>query len=293
MNKKILVVPAMILMIICACSKNPTGPDYQKEICVYGFLWTDQPLSKEHALSITWTRPIAEYYDVKEAAIKNGRMTITENNSGRIYPLISDDARPGFYYNDSLLVQAQTTYTLTVQAEGHSSTATTTTPSRITLETELNRDAVNTVLPKNIGYEKPIYVKGAGPNQMILVDISCQEEYQAAEYITAFGPNKHPEDQEEYDGGRDRGPKRIQAYMTYNDLLSDEYPGQHVIYWYGSMFVFYGRHSMQVIAIDDNYHSYLYKENPTLNSGVTGGIGVFGSVSGELFKLQVVKSASE
>jgi hypothetical protein len=293
MNKAIMVIAVAALLVICACSKNPTEPDYQKEIAVYGFLWTDQPLAKQHAVSITWTRPIASYYDPSEAAVKNAQITLTDNNSGRIYPLYQDEARPGFYYNDSLFIHPQTVYSLLVQAEGRTVMAETTTPGRITLATELSRTSVNTVTPKNLGYEKPVQVNGGSPNQMMLVDISCQETYENAEYINSFGPNKYPEDQEEYDGGRDGGPKRIQALLKYDDLISDEYAGQHTIYWYGSMLVFYGSHNMQILAIDGNYHSYLYKENPTLSSGVKGGIGVFGSVSGELFRLQVVKELTQ
>jgi hypothetical protein len=290
MKKRIVRAAVAMLMVISACSKNPAAPEYQKEVSVYGYLWVGQPLSKEHALSITWTRPIDQYYDSGEAAVKNAHITITERGSGRVYPLMADLARPGFFYNDSVLIKSRTRYTLQVQADGRLVTAETTTPDQIDVATALSRESVNTVLPKNLGYEKPVHIECPTPEQMMLVDISCQEAFQDAEYINTFGPHKYPDDQEEYDGGRNGQPKRIQVLVKYSDLVTDEYPDQHVIYWYASMLVFYGRHNMQIMAIDENYHGYLYKENPSLNGGVRGGIGVFGSVSGELFKLQVVKS---
>jgi len=53
------------------------------------------------------------------------------------------------------------------------------------------------------------------------------------------------------------------------------------------MIVFRRSNTMQVLAIDDNYHNFLYTEHPEFNGGINGGIGVFGSVCGESFELIV------
>lgn len=293
MNKIFIYAAMVAVLMICACSDNPTAPKYQKEIAVFGFLWAEQPLSRERAIAITWTQPITDFFDANQAAVDNAQVTITDQKSGRVYELGNDADRPGFYYNDSLFVEHETTYALAIRTAACKVTAETTTPGKITLDTPLSRTTVNQVTPENLGYEKPIVVDCPSPDQVILVDLTCQEAYQNAEYINDFGPNKYPEDQEEYDGGQNRPPRHIQITVKYADLAADEFAGQHVVYWYGAMLTFYGAHTLQILAIDANYHNYLYKENPVLNGGVRGGIGVFGSVSGEAFRLEVVKSAAE
>ena len=69
----------------------------------------------------------------------------------------------------------------------------------------------------------------------------------------------------------------------------DEKTGRWILDWYSSMIWFYGSFTIQVIALDDNYHHYVYANNKELTSGVTGGIGVFGSLTGESYKLEILR----
>ena len=144
----------------------------------------------------------------------------------------------------------------------------------------------------NIGYEKPIFVNCNREEQIILVSMFCNESFSNAEYIKPFTDNStHPRSQEEYDGGRNAEPRHIQAFMKYQDLVAPLYANQHVIYWYGAMLVFYGSNTLQVLAIDDNYHHYSPMENPELNGCIVGGIGLFGAVCGEEYIIQVMKNS--
>lgn len=293
MNKGLLFLWAALLAALCACGDNPAGPAYQKEIAVYGFLWTERPLSRERAIAVTWTRPIDAYFDETSAALHDAEVTLTDRTGGRTYTLASDADRPGFFYNDSLIVRPRTAYRLMIECEGRVVTAETVTPGPVFLETDLDREAFNIVAPENLGYAKPVRITCDSPEQMILVDLTCQEDFPNAEYIRDLSPNKTPEDQEEYDGGRNGQPRHTQMTVKYADLVSAEFGGEHVIFWYGFMLNFYGRHTFQVLAIDDNYNRYLSLENPALSAGVTGGIGVLGSVSGEDYRLDVVKAVAE
>lgn len=282
-----------VLAVFCACGDNPAGPGYRREIAVFGFLWTERPLSAERAIAVTWTRPIDAYFDETAAAAGDAEVTLTDRNGGRIYTLADDPDRPGFYYNDSLIVRPRTAYSLTVQCEGRVVTAETVTPGLIGLDTPLSPEEINTVAPGNLGYTKPVRIECDSPDQIILVDLTCMEDFRNAEYIRDLSPNRFPEDQEEYDGGRNGQPRHTQLAVKYADLVSAEFGGEHVIFWYGFMLNFYGRHTLQILAIDDNYNRYLSLENPALSAGVTGGIGVLGSVSGEDYSLQAVKSIQE
>ncbi len=299
MNKR-LILPLRALLtglsalaVFCACGDNPAGPAYEKEIAVYGFLWTGQPLSRERAVAVTWTRPIDVRFDETSAAAGGAEVTLTDGADGRTYALADDASRPGFFYNDSLIVRPRTAYRLTVRCEGRLVTAETVTPGPVLLETALDREAVNIVEPENLGYARPVRVACDSPDQMILVDLTCLEDFGNAEYIRGFRAGKTPEDREEYDGGRNGQPRHSQLAVKYADLVSEEFGGEHVVFWYGFMLNFYGRHTFQVLAIDDNFNRYLSLENPALSAGVTGGIGVLGSVSGEDYSLDVVKTVAE
>lgn len=282
----------LLLMILssAACDKNPSAPVYQKEITVFGYLRGNENLSENNAILIAYTQPLTGFYKLDQAVIRGATVNITENGTGQIYALHDSPEKPGFYFNNQLFVKPKETYGLKIEYEGRTVTAATTVPPVLQITTQLSKDSVNYVHPTNLSRQKPIFLNCEKENQIILVDLFCNETFDHAEYISTFRKDHHyPENQEEYDGGTNSQPRHIQGIAQYKELVSPEYPGQHVIYWYSSMLVFYGSNTMQVIAIDDNYHHFLYKEHPEFESGVTGGIGVFGSVIGATFKLQVLK----
>ncbi len=135
----------------------------------------------------------------------------------------------------------------------------------------------------------PVFLDGENPDQIVMVDMYCNESWQNAEYINAFFGEDKPADRQSYDGGADREPRHIRGLARMRELASDNFPGRLVIDWYSSMIVFYGSNTMQILAIDDNYHNFIYREHPELSGGIEGGIGVFGSVCGETYRLQVLK----
>jgi len=289
----ILILFSIALISSLSCEKNPAKPGYQKDLSVFGYLWGNETLTVEHAILISYTQPIYDYYDLNSAAVKNAIVTLTNVSSSETFPLMEVVEKPGFFYNDSLVIMPETSYRLRVEVDRTVVTATTTVPPELKMTTELKTDGVNDVYRTNLGYEKPVTLESENPNQIILVDMFCNESYENAEYIYPFhDDHKFPEDQEEYDQGKNAQPRHIQALVPYKDLVSSEFPG-HVVYWYSSMIVFFGSNTMQILAIDDNYHYYLHKEHPELNGGINGGIGVFGSVCGESFDLNVMKDSGE
>ncbi|MFZ5517748.1 MAG: hypothetical protein ACOY90_13970 [Candidatus Zhuqueibacterota bacterium] len=286
-----LLLIGYVLIGSMSCEKNPAKPGYQKEVSVFGFLWGNTALTPEHAILITHSQPIDDYYDVNEAAISNTLVTVTDENSGRTYFLKEVAGKPGFYYNDSLFVTPKTTYLLRVFLDDREVTAYTTVPPELKMTTALKIDEVNYVYRDNLGFEKPVTLETENANQIIKVEMFCNETYDKAEYIYPFtNDHKFPEDQDEYDQGANAEPRHIQTLVNYRDLISSQFPG-HVVYWYSSMIVFYGSNTMQILAIDDNYHNYFHMEHPELNGGINGGIGVFGSVCGQKFDLFVMKDS--
>jgi hypothetical protein len=284
------VVAILLAFVLCfACSKNPAAPDYQKEVSVFGYLWGNQALSEKYAVSISYSQSITSFYDFQKAAISGAEVTIIEAGTENVYELTESSTQKGNYYNEQLLVKPKTTYRLSIKTDGKTITATTRVPDDLKITTELKMDSANEVHQTNLGFDKPVYLESDSLEQIILVDVFCNEQYEKAEYLYPFhDDHKFPDDQNEYDGGISGEPRHIQALVPYKELVSEKFDGQNVVYWYASMIVFKGSNTMQVLAIDDNYHNFIMSEHPVYSSGIVGGIGVFGSVVGEKYELMVV-----
>ncbi|NQT26194.1 DUF4249 family protein [candidate division KSB1 bacterium] len=278
------------LLIMTGCDESPAKPEFDPDISIFGFLWGGEPLSADHAILITHTQPPDAYYNLNKAAIRNAEITLTDIAAGTSYTLSSDEDNPAYYYNADVIIQPNTSYELSVTTEEETATATTTVPHSMTLESELDEENVNDETHVDLGYEKPIYIDCPVDVQLIMVDMYCNESWENAEYIYPFHDNhKYPDEQSEYDGGANGEPRHIMALVPYNLLKAPDFENRHTIFWYASMIVFYGSNTMQVMAIDDNYHNFLMDEHPVLSGGVENGIGCFGSVCGENYELNILK----
>lgn len=280
----------LISVILWSCDQYPSSPLYQREIVVFGFLWGNKPMTADRAIMISYTQPIDQEYDADRAAIRNAHVSITEISSGKSYVLREGD-RPGYYFNESLIAIPRKAYRLKVEVDDRVVTAETTVPFDLDIQTDLKRGGIDSVYHEGLSVEKPIFVRCESERQIIIIDVYCLEPWQNAEYINPFWGKSKPSNAAEY-GGQDGNsePRHILASAKYRDLYSPNFPGLYVIDWYGSMIGFYGSYILQVLAIDENYYQFLNrKEYPELQSGVEGGVGVFGSVCGETFRLYIKK----
>jgi len=289
-NYKYIGIVFILMAIFLGCENTPNEPTYQKEIAIFGYLWGNKNLNADHAIMLAYTQPITDYYKWEKAAIHNANVTLTDLNSGKTYELYTTPERPGYYFNDSLLIKAQTPYQLRAEVAGKVVTATTTVPPVLKTTSKLRTDTTNYEYYDNISFEKPVFLECEAPDQIILVDMYCNESYQTAEYITEFYGHKKPENEDEYEEGSNGEPRHILGFGKYETFTSDNFPGQFVVDWYSSMIVFYGAYTLQILAIDDNYSDFITtQEYREYKSGIKGGIGVFGSMTGETYKLMVLK----
>lgn len=287
--KYLILFTAGVCSFWMGCSKNPSQPEYQKEIMVFGYLQGNAPLDPSHAISIKYSQPLNAVYDNDHAAIRNAAVTLTNASTGSTWTLLDTDSLPGFYFNEELIIQPGTTYSLIIETEDETVTASTTVPPAISLTSDLRIDSVNDEIQKDLGYRKPIFVDcDECPDDLtILVDMFCDEPFDNAKYINPFFNQEKPMSQEEYDGGINGEPRHIQAMVAFQDLYSEEY-GRHTIFWYASMIVYYGRQTMQVLAIDNNYKNYMFDEHPVYSGGIQGGLGVFASMCGQTYRLNII-----
>ncbi|MFZ0392181.1 MAG: hypothetical protein WAN36_17090, partial [Calditrichia bacterium] len=231
------------LLLLLSCQGDTTSPEFEQTLTVFGYLWGNRPLDAAHAVLIARTRPIFDYYNLEEAAVRNALVVITEESSGRKFKLQDTAGRPGFYFNDSLIIKPKETYRLQVEAAGITITAQTTVPPVLQLTTELRADTVNAFFNKTISRTKPVFMDCEDIDQIILVDMYCNETWENAEYITPFFGQDKPQNREEYDGGRDGEPRHIRGMARLREMVSDNFPGRYVVDWYSSMLVFYGSYT--------------------------------------------------
>ena len=286
----IIVWIVLIGLHMIGCDNNPEKPVYQKEVTVFGYLWGNQPLDQSRAIAVHYSQPLDQVFSIESAAVRNARVTLTDSVSGESWVLKDTDI-PGKYYDESLVIKPMTTYLLQIETDNKIITASTTVPAVPTLTTDLKIDEINQEYQKNLGYEKPIRVNCAQcpDDLMMLVDMFCNEPYENARYINPFFGQEKSSNQEEYDGGINGEPRHIQAFVSYQDLIAPEFDHEHVIYWYASMIVFYGQYTMQVMTIDANYLNFKFDEHPMVSGGIQGGIGLFASMCGQTYTLNLLE----
>lgn len=290
MMKRLLWIFWMIptLFFHLSCDDN-TKPPFQQELMVFGYLWGNEPLSREHAIFVTYSRPLFEEYDLDSAAISGAWVQITEESSGNSWMLVEDSTRKGFYFNNDLLVRPGEQYHLEVRADGKVVRASTRVPSDLTIRTALDSVSFPEVAPDQIAGQFPIYLRTEDRDQLIMVDVYCLEPWFMAEYISPFGSRKTPGSPEEYDGGNDGPPRHIFAVAPIREFDYTEEDSMAILDWYSSMIIFYGGYRIMVAAIDENYNRYLSSEYPVYNGGIQGGLGVFASMVGKRYRMRVIR----
>lgn len=287
---KCLILIVLLVILISGCEKNITAPDFQNEMTVFGFLWGERYLTEDQAIMIGYTKPIREYYEWEEAAIKDADVTLFDMTTGDTTTLVMSDNKLGYYYNESLLIQPRHTYKLTIVVDGKTVTSTTTVPPVLQINTNLKTDNVNVDTYEGLGVRYPIFVNCEDEDQVLLIDMFCNEDWEDARYVTKIFGQEKPNDEDDYSGGGNGEPRHIMGYGPLKGMEYNEANASYIIDWYSSMLVFWGSYTMMCIAPDDNYNTYYTTpEYPEFKCGVEGGIGVFGSFTGEKYEFYIQK----
>lgn len=271
--------------VLSGCGKgDTTGPEWEKEIVVFGYLYVNETVNEGNALFLSRTMPVDEYYDIDEAVVTGALVTLRKEGAGKPDTLAM--VRPGYYANPAVAVEPVATYHLRVEIEGEDPiTASTTTPWPFEVFAE-PKALPDSMVHSAIADSFPIHLDCESEDQIFLVDAYCLEEWENAFYIEAFGPDEQPQDYDEY-GGDDGEPRHIAPYFRVKGLEREN--GHYRLGWYGDLMVFYGDYDIQVMSIDDNYYNYLYRDHPELNGGIAGGIGVFGSACRATWRVRAVE----
>jgi hypothetical protein len=272
------------LLAIAGCSGDTTSPTTRDEVVIFGHLYVGEQLDESNAVLITRTRPVGEYYDPEEAVVRGARVTL--EREGSLTPDTLRMVRDGYYANPDISIDPLTTYHLRVEIDGEGPiTATTTTPHPFTMTSE-PREIPGIMRHEDIPDSFALKLTCEDPEQILLLDVYCLEDWEDARYINPFGDHDRPDDYDEY--GRDNGePRHIYAFFRIEDV--DREVDHYRISFYSTMMVFYGRYQVQLMSIDENHYNYLWREHPEESGGIQGGIGVFGSACRERYDVEVVE----
>jgi hypothetical protein len=276
-----------ILAGLSGCSGDTTGPKTKEKIAVYGNLYVGESVGGEAGVLVTRVKPILQHYDINEAGVTDAVVTLRREGSTRIDTLSRESGDwPGYYKNRGVRIEARATYHLQVEVPGQNViTATTTTPDTLVFYSE-PRVSPGTMRHAVIPDSFPIVIGCRNPDQILLVDVYCEEDWSTARYLEPFGGQKTPNDYQEY-GGDDGQPRHIFGYMRYQDL--EKRGSVSLVNFYDAMMVFWGRYTVTVASIDENAYNYLYRDHPEENGGIVGGIGLFGSAHRRAYEVEIVE----
>lgn len=273
----------LLPLLLSGCGGAPTKPEYVEQIAVSAYLYVGETVSRANVILLTRTRPVDEYYDADEAAIRDAIVTLRADDTA-----LEDTLRmvaPGCYANAAVVIRPLTTYHLKAQVGGTTITASTTTPIAFNV---LHAPLVmpDVMRQSAIADSFPLVVSCGDPEQVFLVDVYCLEDWQNARSVLTFGVGNSPSNYAEY-GGDNGEPRHISTYFRLKDLGADE--AGYRISFYGDMMAFYGEYLVGVFSIDQNYYNYLYRDHPELSGGIIGGIGVFGSACRRQYHVKTVE----
>ena len=206
---------------------------------------------------------------------------------------------------DEHLIQPQHTYRIEVTIPGREQkiTAETTVPFKAEIEPDLYnygngyslyQVTMNDLLFSEIDQKYPLALNTGSFSGAcnFMAEMYCLEDFsQDLEFTTPVFGFEHPDAtmEDEYNAGGE-SIRRIRFMGPYTSSPHEGLSGNHlVVKDYRQAFVFYGRYSVSLFIVDNNYYRYTFMPEGYFYGGVQGGLGFFGSASGGNMYARIVK----
>ena len=253
----LLFAALLIAIAINGCSEPSYPSEYSNQVVVQGYLMAYQPID---SIVVRRTGRIDEYITSAGLAIKGATVIVSGN--GIADTLKEMAGFPGYYTSVRTprnIIQAKATYSLYVRVpDGRTVTAQTTVPDTFHI---IDKDR----FPRVIHYRNGLYS----------IDWTSSNTY--SDYITSVTSvdlsvqNPIPSNF----GDNETKPNRTSYGFNYIEKTHAEIP------WF--TFNYYGETALSVIAVDENYYSFIRQlegggtDIKEIKYNVNGGLGVFGS----------------
>ncbi|MCF7918330.1 MAG: DUF4249 domain-containing protein [Candidatus Cloacimonetes bacterium] len=313
--KKIIILTAIILLL-SGCEL--TAPQrYEKEsLVVSGYLIAGKTVSIQHPIFVGRTIS-ADGGTMDDILITNAEVKLMKLDINHVaqdtfalsFAIDIDNLLFG-YQSEEVTIEPATTYRIEVHAILDSQDvfawAETTVPETVEINIDYNglatpeygfADEFSPDLPAipydNVNNDFPIYF--ALNSDAILYtsyNFYCLEEFSTSlEYTIPFMNFTHleEEDEEAYYSVMSNNLREVNMSWRYEPGQDDEGNWYRLDDFYAIGFSYYGQYRLTIYIVDQNYYTYHYHSESYLHGGIHGGIGYFGSVTGEDYFTRITR----
>lgn len=313
MNRIIILITALILLASCEF----TAPDRYEEnkLVIAGYLKSGEPVTLDNAIFVGKTISV-EGESFEEILITDAEVNLIDVAEADTFMMgfgidINEDGSMIFgYYNQFIEIEPQKTYRIEVSAVVDSQEvfawAETTTPKALNINMDYYENSQENYgfseelipnLPQvpyeDVDKEFPIYLNmDSGDVVYTNYKFYCLEEFSTdLEWTEPFADFTHLDEENEDEYNSVMGNNLREASMSWRYQPQQDENGNWFLMddYYKGGFRFYGAWRLNVYVVDVNYYTYIYHSENYLHGGIHGGIGYFGSVSGEDFYIDIIK----
>ncbi|MCF7911027.1 MAG: hypothetical protein K9M99_00740 [Candidatus Cloacimonetes bacterium] len=307
---KYIIMIIITLSLITACDLTSPERYVKDKLVIAGYLIAGKTVSVDNPIFIGKTIS-TEGGNILDVIIPDATVTIENMNEELIFQLYFNDSFPNFgYYNNALIIKAGNTYEIQVEAVIDSVTvqayAQTTVPDSIYLDLDYRglatpeygfADEYSDNLPAIPFTEMednfPIYSRYTdGSVVYSYYNFYCLEEFSTELEFTQpiFGyEHLEEDDADSYNSPLSNNMRESSMIWRYQPLQDEDGYWYLLEETYDGGFQYYGRYRITIYSADTNFYTYQYHSESYLYGGIVGGIGYFGSVSGEDYYTTVIK----
>jgi hypothetical protein len=312
-----IIAITLALLLLSACADFTSGPRFKGDVyTIAGLLVAGQSISSEYPVYITRSADI-ESFDPMNIFVTEADVRITETFEGEIIKTWNLRPIPDFvefkikWVDEAAnVILPEHTYHIEVSVPGYGKTITaeTTVPPAV----ELNPDyyghnvegegysfteaQMGYVVHSNSDTRYPLALNTGSRSETrnLVSELFCLEPFSTdLEFTTpVFGQTNASANLEDSYYGEGEGFRRVMIMGRFAPSIHPEHQDNYILVRnFRQGFIFYGRYRVKVYITDDNYYKYKYMSEGYLHGGVQNGLGYFGSASGGVMYVNVVKTA--
>lgn len=277
-----LILSVLLASLLFAGCEDPVPTDYTEEIMLEGILLVGEPLQD---IRVMRTLPVTDTFRFEQAIVSDARIIVTAN--GVDVPITFVDGPRGGSYravDTSYRVQANTLYSVVVEARGSQLTASTRTPVTFEWKTPPryliqfpSKDSL--LLPVD---DSLLVSWTPVPNtELYIIGLTCLDTLNYGSYLTPPTADTNERTERPRPDFFDRSGTLVANERT--TLGATPFTTSQTVW---GIFRWYGLHELRVYAPDRAFLEWFYLVGGGRRSSydyrlgnITGGLGVWGSAS--------------
>lgn len=309
-----MIIALLAVLLFCGCADFTAGPRFEGDVyAIAALLMAGNAINAEHPVYLTRSAGI-ESFDPMELFVLEADIQIFELDTGKSWALspMLDLEKFKVKWIDTAqnIIQPEHSYRIQVQVPGYDqliSAETTVPPCAILNPDYYGHNVAGEGYSFNAGTMGEVVFEGAdlryplalntldkGGTFNFMAELYCMEEFSTdLEFTTPIFGLTHPSaDLEDIYNSSGMGFRKISQMGKFVSSVPPEYEDNYILFKdYRSAFIFYGRYQVSAYIVDNNLYRYRYMPEGYLYGGVHNALGYFGSASGGLMYVKVVKAA--